>query len=256
MSARPDPGHGLAPPPDEREACEAWFAARLALLHALAADRALSPAARHVLVELLLDAVEDASLPEAEDDDQPLSGRLAARLGLTPRAVRKALAELETLGLISERARGEALVLPGAIAEHLRRGTDAPLGPVEAAADPTEAHAARLEGLRTLALADGRIATALSAQRALAQAFGFQAPARRLPTNDDDDILTRPAPEQLSLHYDRVIRFLRDFYVGDPAYQDDLLTWIAEVRSAGGEAQDDLSAVKPGHDDRNTAVAL
>ena len=236
MKAPPDPFHGLAPPPEEPAAQQAWFEGRLSLLLDLNIDRALAPASRHALVELLFDPVEDESLPPPEPDDLPLSGRLAERLGITPRGARKALSELETLGLIESRGSG-ALVLPGAIAAHLHRGTDAPPMPD---ADPTVAHAARLEGLRNLALGDGLVATALAAQRAAAHALGYRAPPRLQQA--DDDILTRPPAEQRGLHFDRAIRFLRDFYIGDPDYQDDMLAWIAAVRARSGSGSGEAAA--------------
>ena len=43
MSAPPDALHGLAPPPDEAAAQQAWFEHRLALLLDLNIDRALAP---------------------------------------------------------------------------------------------------------------------------------------------------------------------------------------------------------------------
>lgn len=237
-AAAPDPFHGLAPPPDEPAPRDAWFAARLALLLDVNADRALAPAARHALVELLLDAIDDAALPPPEQGDLILTARLGVRLGLSPRGARKAVADLEALGLLETRGR-EVVVLPGAIAEHLRRGTDTPQSSVAAAAagdDPTRAHAVRLERLRNLALADGLVSTALSAERALGRALGFHVPAKKKPANDDDDILNRPPNEQRGIHFERVTRFLRDFYIGDPAYHDDLLAWVAKVRAAGGGA--------------------
>ncbi|WP_162914574.1 hypothetical protein [Desertibaculum subflavum] len=214
---------------------DAWFADRAALLLDLATDRALAPIARHALIELLLDEVEDDVMPPPEPSDLPWSGRLAERLGITPRGARKALSELAGLGLIDQRG-AEVSVLPGAIAEHLRRGTDMPQRPEPA--DPTEAHAARLERLRDLALGDGLISTAVSATRAINRALGFEAPRKqRRGFDQDEDERTRPPHERRALHFERMTRFLRDYYIGDPDYHDDLLAWVAAVRAAsGGEA--------------------
>lgn len=206
---------------------DAWYAARTQLLLDLSTDRALAPITRHALIELLLDDVDDDVMPP-EGDDLPWAQRLAERLGITPRAARKALAELQGLGLIDQRG-AEVLPLPGAIAEHLCRGTNLPQRPEPA--DPTEAHAARIERLRDLALDEGLIATAVTASRAINRALGFEAP-RRKPRIDHEDDTNRPPHERRAIYFDRVTRFLRDFYIGDPNYHDDLLAWVAEVRAA------------------------
>ncbi|WP_119418332.1 hypothetical protein [Desertibaculum subflavum] len=216
---------------------DAWFAARLDLLDRLNDDRALAPASRHTMLELLLDEIEDALDAADGEDDHHLawSARLASRLGLTTRGVRKATAELAGLGLV-EAARGDLRVLPARAAERLCRGTDLPRAAVAEDFDPLGAHAERLWRLRQRAEDEGLIATAVSAQQAIGRALGFYARKPRRGDYVPPDYAAMPPHERKGMLYDLVIPMLRDFFLLDPDHQEGLLAFFAEFRAASAAA--------------------
>lgn len=216
----------------EDERTDAWLAARIELLEAALADRALAPAARHALVELLFDGFDDA-LHREPDLHLGWSARLSARLRLTTRGTRKALAELAELGLV-EASRGDVRVLPGAAAERLCRGTNLPQQDAAAQADPIRAHADRLGGLRDHAIDAGLVATAVAAERALGRALGFY--ARKAGRFDyvPPDYAAMPPHERKGMLFNMVIPMLRDYFLLDPERQDELLAFFAEFRRASG----------------------
>ncbi|WP_162915107.1 hypothetical protein, partial [Desertibaculum subflavum] len=108
-----------APPPvsglEETEVSLVPPHGELVEVNAINIDRALSPAARHAAIELLLDPVDDPA-DRPDDIDFYWSVRLAGRLRITVRAARKALAELADLNLIAQariRTHGPDRVMPG-----------------------------------------------------------------------------------------------------------------------------------------------
>ncbi|WP_162915237.1 hypothetical protein, partial [Desertibaculum subflavum] len=83
--------------------------ATLILVSKVNADRALAPAARHALIEVMLDRADDpVDFPE-DDRDKSWAFRISRRHGITVRGARKALAELEDQRLIAQ-ANGDVCV--------------------------------------------------------------------------------------------------------------------------------------------------
>lgn len=145
----------------------------LALIGKVNADRSLTPCARHALIEVMLDRIDNPVGEPDQDHHLCWSQRLAKRHRITPRGARKALAELEDLRLIAQ-ANGDVCVYPDRVEEHLRRGRYVPLKlPLTEGLGPVEAHVHRLGRLRDLALAEGLISTAVSAHRAIGRALGY-----------------------------------------------------------------------------------
>jgi DNA-binding transcriptional regulator YhcF (GntR family) len=152
---------------DEEEAPLAPPDENLELIAKVNADRALAPAARHALIEVMLDRIDNPVGEPDQDHHLCWSQRLAKRHGITPRGARKALAELEDLRLIAQ-ANGDVCVYPDRVEERMRRARLLPpLLPPCDGLDPLQAHRHRLERLRDLALAEGLVSTAVSAQLAI-----------------------------------------------------------------------------------------
>lgn len=171
---------------------DVWRADRLKQVTRIIYDRALTPAAQHALIELLLDPVEDKVIA-VDDDHLAWSGKLSCRLGITPRSACKALSELEAAGLV--RRQGKALdFLPIGWAERMRLGTDAPRLRQAQDLDTAEAHAQRLERLRDYALGEGRYTTALAAQRTIGGALSLDAGPAAEPEEEEAPSPPEPAP--------------------------------------------------------------
>ena len=162
-----------AAPAEEDEAPLGAPSGELELVGKVNADRSLAPTARHALIEVMLDRI-DNPIGEADNDHHLCwSQRLARRFGITPRGARKALAELEDLRLIAQ-ANGDVCVYPDRVEERLRRGAYVPPQlPLTEGLDTTEAHVHRLGRLRELAQAEGLAATAVAAHRAIGRALGL-----------------------------------------------------------------------------------
>ena len=169
----PDGDPPAAPAPAEEEAPLGAPSGAFELIGKVNADRSLSPAARHALIEVMLDRIDNPIREPDNDHHLCWSARLARRFGITPRGARKALAELEDLRLIAQ-AKGDVCVYPDRVEERLRRGAYVPpLLPPTKGLDTTEAHVHRLGRLRELAQAEGLTSTALAAHNAIGRALGL-----------------------------------------------------------------------------------
>ena len=172
---------------------------RLRRRHILRAVRhpLLSPAAKQVLVALSLRDDDPFILPE-----RPPVGALARHLALAERTVRQALAELVEQCCLTFRTTGEAR--PARAAEELWDPAARPDIAREwaclraASALPSRAeHLEMMARLRDRAVAARRIATAVSAERALGRALGIGVKQRR--GTDAPPSVSEPADEGAAL---------------------------------------------------------
>jgi hypothetical protein len=191
----------------------------LILVAKVNADRALAPAARHALIEVMLDRGDDPVDYPEDDRCESWTARIAHRHGITLRGARKALAELAELRLITQ-SHGDVGVYDNRIEERMRRGTEAPQRlPLCEGLDPLRAHRHRLERLRELALEQGLVSTALSAQRAIGRAVELAAALRP----------AAPAPPKPA--ESPVLPFVRQLMAIDPGAGRMVLEVLDEIRS-------------------------
>ena len=178
---RPEPEPAPEPADTQPEAPLGSPDANLKLVAKVNADRAMAPAARHALIEVMLDRLDyPVEFPE---DDRHLSwaARIARRHGITVRGARKALAELEDLRIIAQ-AKGDVCVYTDRLEERMRRGAYTPQRlPLCEGLDAMAAHRHRLERLRDLASAEGLVSTALAAERAIGRALDLERRAKAAP---------------------------------------------------------------------------
>ncbi|WP_162914626.1 hypothetical protein [Desertibaculum subflavum] len=218
-----------AEPPEDEAPLGAPEAANLVLVSKVNADRALAPAARHALIEVMLDRANDpVDFPE-DDRDKSWAFRISRRHGITVRGARKALAELEDLRLIAQ-ANGDVCVYESRIEERMRRGTDAPSRlPLCEGLDPLQAHRHRLERLRDLALEQGLVSTALSAHKAIGRVLGFGGAKRNARAAPEPKPAPRPtAPPAVHPQFLPVIRNILDI---DPGAGRVMLDVLKQIRA-------------------------
>jgi hypothetical protein len=191
----------------------------LILVAKVNADRALAPAARHALIEVMLDRGDDPVDYPEDDRCESWTARIARRHGITLRGARKALAELAELRLITQ-SHGDVGVYDNRIEERMRRGTEVPSRlPLCEGLDPLRAHRHRLERLRELALEQGLVSTALAAQRAIGRAVELAAALRP----------AAPAPPKPA--ESPVLPFVRQLMAIDPGAGRMVLEVLDEIRS-------------------------
>ncbi|WP_162915121.1 hypothetical protein [Desertibaculum subflavum] len=223
------PDAAPAEPPEEEAPLGAPEAANLVLVSKVNADRALAPAARHALIEVMLDRAKDpVDFPE-DDRDKSWAFRISRRHGITVRGARKALAELEDLRLIAQ-AQGDVCVYESRIEERMRRGTDAPSRlPLCEGLDPLQAHRHRMERLRDLALEQGLVSTALSAHKAIGRVLGIGGAKRNTRAAPEPKPAPRPiAPPAVHAQFLPVIRNILDI---DPDAGRVMLDVLKQIRA-------------------------
>lgn len=217
---------------------------RLRRRHVLRAirDRNLTPSAKQVLVALSLAADDPFVLP-----DPPPVAALAAKLGLAERTVRQAIADLITSGHLTFRQTGEPFrpnepppADPAARPDLAREraflaAAEAPL--------TFEEHVEMLGRLRDRAVAAGRIATAVRAERAIGRAYGLARPPQppRPPKSPEADL---PPAEKKRRYLEAAREALLRVYAADPHYAplvnafcDKSETLIRENRAAEAAAK-------------------
>ncbi len=207
--------------------------ATLVLVSKVNADRALGPAARHALIEIMLDRADDPiDFPE-DDRDKSWAYRISRRHGITMRGARKALAELEDQRIIAQ-AKGDVCVYESRLEERMRRGTDAPSRmPLCEGLDPVRAHRYRLERLRDLALEQGLVPTALAAQRAVGRALDLAEAMGAEAEEQDATPIAAPVPEPAQPTPPRidVLGFVRHLLDTEPEMGPVIAGVMAEIRN-------------------------
>ncbi|WP_119418333.1 hypothetical protein [Desertibaculum subflavum] len=205
-------------------------------------DRDLTPSAKQVLVALSLAADDPFVLP-----DPPPVAALAAKLGLAERTVRQAIADLVTAGHLTFRRTGEPFRLnqPPPTDPAARPDLARERAFLDAARAPLtfEEHVEMLGRLRDRAVAAGRIATAVRAERAIGRAYGLARPPSppRPPKTDYDEW---PAEEKKRRYLEAARDALLRSYAADPHYApiinafcDKSETLIRENRAAEAAAK-------------------
>jgi Mn-dependent DtxR family transcriptional regulator len=184
------PHHAPTYPRTRSPAEQSFLQRRRNVLRAIR-NRNLTPAAKQVLVHLSLLSDDPFVLAE-----RPNVAELARRLALAERTVRQAVAELIEQGCLTLRPTGESAPKDDeqAFLAEARR----PMSFAE--------HIDMLHHLRDRAVAAGRIATAVQAERAIGRALG---------------LARRPAPPPREpTEYEKIPRDERKRYVFDTAIAD------------------------------------
>jgi hypothetical protein len=240
---RGEPVGETAPPaePEEPEAPLGKPYEPLELISKVNADRALSPAARHALIEVMLDRLDrPVDFPE-DDRHHSWAQRIARRHGITVRGARKALAELEDLRIVAQ-ANGDVCVYEDRLEERIRRGTDAPRRlPLCEGLDPIAAHRHRLERLRDLALEQGLVSTALVAERAIGRALTLEEEERAAKHKEKPkEAPAKPPAELPKLTQADILPALRELMDSAPDATAMIYEVLAEV-----QAEIDAGALAP-----------